>query len=68
MNLITNMPKRSRVPNGVAEQRLRVALPEPMLKRIQDDAAKNLRTVSAMAALIITKHYESQAIQEEKAA
>jgi hypothetical protein len=39
-----------------------------MLKRIQDDAAKNLRTVSAMAALIITKHYESQAIQEEKAA
>lgn len=63
-----NMPKRSRVPNGVAEQRLRVALPEPMLKRIQDDAAKNLRTVSAMAALIITKHYESQAIQEEKAA
>lgn len=63
-----NIPKRSRVPNGVAEQRLRVALPEPMLKRIQEDAAQNLRTVSAMAALIITRHYESQPTTEEKAA
>lgn len=60
-----NIPKRSRVPNGVAEQRLRVALPEPMLKRIQEDAAQNLRTVSAMAALIITRHYEAKPATEE---
>lgn len=60
MPIQSHTPKRSRVPNGVADQRLRVALPEPMLKRIQDDAAKNLRTVSAMAALIITRYYESQ--------
>lgn len=68
MKIESHTPKRSRVPNGVAEQRLRVALPEPMLKRIQDDAAKNLRTVSAMAAQIITRYYESQPVTEEKAA
>ena len=56
----SHTPSRSRVPNGVAEQRLRVALSEPMLERIKDDAAKNMRTVSAMAALIIIRHYESQ--------
>lgn len=61
----SHMQKRSRVPNGVAEQRLRVALSESMLKRIQDDAAKNRRTVSAMAALIITSHYEAQTTTEQ---
>ena len=61
----SHTPKRSRAPNGVADQRLRVALSEPMLKRIQDDAAQNLRTVSAMAALIITRHYEAKPANEE---
>lgn len=50
---------RSRVPNGVASQRLRVALPEPLLERIKADADKNRRTVSSMAALIIAAYYES---------
>lgn len=50
---------RSRVPNGVAAQRLRVALSESLLETIKADAEKNRRTVSSMAALIIAEHYES---------
>lgn len=50
---------RSRVPNGVAPQRLRVALSPQMLERIKADADRNMRTVSAMASLIIARHYQS---------
>lgn len=51
---------RSRVPNGVAAQRLRVALPEELLALIKADAEKNRRTVSSMAALIIAEHYAAK--------
>lgn len=50
---------RFRVPNGVAPQRLRVALSPEMLERIKADAEKNMRTVSAMASLIIARHYQT---------
>lgn len=48
---------RFRVPNGVAAQRLRVALSEDLLTTIKADADKNHRTVSSMASLIIAEHY-----------
>lgn len=48
---------RSRVPNGVAHQRLRVALSEDLLTQIKADAERNRRTVSSMASLIIADHY-----------
>lgn len=52
---------KSRVPNGVAKQRLRVALPEDLLESIKRDADQQMRSVSSMAALIIAEHYESKA-------
>ena len=52
--------KRSRVPNGVADQRLRVALTEELLALIKADADKDRRTVSSMAALIIAQHYAAK--------
>lgn len=51
---------RSRCPNGVADQRLRVALPEELLALIKADADRNRRTISSMAALIIAEHYAAQ--------
>lgn len=51
---------RTRVPNGVAPQRLRVALGEELLALIKADAERNRRTVSAMAALIIAEHYAAK--------
>lgn len=55
----------SRVPNGAADQRLRVALPPPLLSQIQQDATRNMRTVSAMAALIIAEHYRTNPVTKE---
>lgn len=51
---------RSRVPNGVAAQRLRVALPSDLLEIIKADADKNRRTISSMASLIIAEHYAAK--------
>jgi hypothetical protein len=49
-----------RAPNGAAPQRLRVALPEGLLAQIKDEAAKNRRTVSSMASLIIAEYYDAK--------
>lgn len=50
---------RFRVPNGVAHQRLRVAVSEELLETIKADADKNRRTVSSMASLIIAEYYDA---------
>lgn len=51
---------RSRCPNGAADQRLRVALPEELLAQVKADADHNRRTISSMAALIIAEHYAAK--------
>lgn len=57
MTTSTNLTQRSRVPNGAAKQRVVVALNEEVLDKIKNEAEQNLRTVSAMASLIIAAHY-----------
>ena len=57
---------RSRVPNGAAHQRLRVALPESLLDAIKEDADKNRRTVSSMASLIIAEHYAAKPVDRSE--
>lgn len=60
MSTINPTLARSRCPNGVADQRLRVALPEELLALIKADADRNRRTVSSMAALIIAEYYAAK--------
>ena len=51
---------RYRAPNGAAPRRVMVSLPPALLDRLLGDAEKNMRTASAMAAVIITAHYQAQ--------
>lgn len=60
MPTISSTLPRSRCPNGVADQRLRVSLPKELLVQIKADADRNHRTVSNMASLIIAEHYGSK--------
>jgi hypothetical protein len=57
MTTQTQSNQRSRVPNGAAKQRVVVALNADVLDKIKHEAELNLRTVSAMASLIIATHY-----------
>lgn len=57
MTTSTSLTQRSRVPNGAAKRRVVVALNEEILDKIKSEAEQNLRTVSAMAYLIIAAHY-----------
>lgn len=66
MSETTNSIIRSRVPNGVAAKRLRVALPETLLEAIEADADKNRRTVSNMAALIIAEYYAAKSVDRRR--
>jgi hypothetical protein len=49
-----------RLPNGGNYTRIQVLLPESVTKRFLLDARANMRSASAQAALIISRHYEQQ--------
>lgn len=57
---VLDVMPRHRVPNGVAAQRLRVALPPRLLSLVKRDADQDMRTLSATVASILQKHYASE--------
>lgn len=46
---------RQRVPNGVAAKRLRVAMPPELLAQVEEMAAAQMRTASAMVAKLVAE-------------
>jgi hypothetical protein len=49
-----------RVPKGAGRQRVQVAFKSDVLRKLMLDARREMRTMSAMAALIITRYYQGE--------